>query len=513
MNRPIAASQLLATALLCFTPAYGQYAGSVPPPEQFTEGFNSITEANSEELLKVLAGDEFAGRGTGQEGFLKAAKWFAGKLEESGFQPGGPDGSWFQTIPFVRTDIVTADSGVWVGESEVVKGSQLGVSDFFGTADLKLPVSFVRITSKPPEIAEGQFKGQILVIQSVSRIRTGNKFLAKAQPDAVMIVSRESRVRSQSVFQQSTPPGTKPTVQLGASAANSLAAACGLSDSFFTEDSPKENLIVSSSKVAGCKLSVSRESVDVPNVVGWYPGSDESLRHEHVCIGAHLDHLGVQKGDVYPGADDNGSGSTSILQIANAINTNPIKPKRSVLLIAFCAEERGLLGSKHYAANPVHPIKDMVCMLNIDMIGRNEESDTEAASDNINTIHLVGSKRISMELHDLTMTANKSVNFVFEYDQEGVYTRSDHASFAKQGVPITFLFGGFTPRYHKPTDTLEGINYEKIANCARLNYLTLMMAAEHGHLEKNKAEDAKKEKTKPATTESQKPASEKAGSK
>ena len=94
-----------------------------------------------------------------------------------------------------------------------------------------------------------------------------------------------------------------------------------------------------------------------------------------------------------------------------------------------------------------------------------------------------------MELHDLTMEANKCVNFVFEYDQEGVYTRSDHANFAKQGVPITFLFGGFTPAYHKPTDTLEGINYAKIANCARLNYLTIMMAAEHGHFEKNKEEE------------------------
>lgn len=513
MNVSPAGCRILTIAALCFSPAYGQYTGSAPPPRQFTGGFESITEANSEALLKVLAGDEFAGRGTGQEGFLKAAKWFAGKLEESGFQPGGPDGSWFQTIPFVRTDIIAAESGLSVGESEVVKGAQLGVSDFFGTSELSLPVSFVRITGKPPKIADGQFKDRILVIQSVSRIRTGNKFLAKAKADAVLIVSRESRVRSQSVFQQSTPPGTKPAVQIGAAAANNLAAACGLSGSFFTEESPKENLIVSSSRVTHCKLNVSRESVDVPNVVGWYPGSDESLRHEHVCIGAHLDHLGVQKGDVYPGADDNGSGSTSILQIANAINSNSVKPKRSVLLIAFCAEERGLLGSKHYAANPVYPIKDMVCMLNIDMIGRNEESDTESASDNINTIHLVGSKKISMELHNLTMDANKSVNFVFEYDQEGVYTRSDHASFAKQGVPITFLFGGFTPRYHKPTDTLEGINYAKIANCARLNYLTLMMAAEHGHFEKNKVEDKKEKQATPDNAAPQEAVSKKAVSK
>lgn len=483
---------LIAVGCLCPL-TLAQYDGSVAPPEKFAPGFNSITEANSQALLKVLAGDEFAGRGTGQEGYLKAAKWFAGQLEKSGWQPGGPEGSWFQTIPFIRTDIDPASSKLSVGGEVVIEGRQLGVGNFFGSASVTKPVVFMRATSKPPEVTQGQYKGHILVIQSLTRIRTGNKLLAAADADAVIVVSRASRVRSQSVFQQESPPGSKPSVLVGVAAANAVAAKCGLNPAFFTDTSPKENLVVTSSQVVDCQLTVSRESVDVPNVIGWYPGSDESLRHEHVCIGAHLDHLGVQKGEVYPGADDNGSGSSSILQIANAINVNPLKPKRSVLLIAFCAEERGLLGSKFYAANPVYPIKDMCCMLNIDMIGRNEQGENESAEDNIDTIHLVGSKRISMDLHRLTMDANKHVNFVFEYDQEGVYTRSDHASFAKQGVPITFLFGGFTPVYHKPEDTLEGINYAKIANCARLNYLTLMMSAEHGHFEKNKEEEQESE--------------------
>ena len=480
----------VAFAVACLCPlANAQYDGSVAPPAEFVDGFNSITEANSEVLLKVLAGDEFAGRGTGQEGYLKAARWFAGQLEKSGFQPGGPDASWFQTIPFIRTDMDAERSKISIGDDAAIEGGSLGVGDFFGTASVQKPVVFMRATRDTPELTQGQYKGHILVIQSASRIRTGNKLVEAADAEVVIIVSSESRIRSQSVFQQGGSPTSKPTVLVSATAANALAAKCGLNAAFFTEESPTENLVVTSSQVVDCQLTIDRESVDVPNVIGWYPGSDESLRHEHVCIGAHLDHLGVQKGEVYPGADDNGSGSTSILQIANAIHANPVKPKRSVLLIGFCAEERGLLGSKYYAANPVHPIQDMVCMLNIDMIGRNEQSDTESAEDNINTIHLVGSKRISMDLHNLTMEANKHVNFVFEYDQEGVYTRSDHASFAKQGVPITFLFGGFTPVYHKPTDTLEGINYAKIANCARLNYLTLMMAAAHGHFEKNKEED------------------------
>ena len=192
----------------------------------------------------------------------------------------------------------------------------------------------------------------------------------------------------------------------------------------------------------------------------------------------------MQRGELYPGADDNGSGSTALLQIAKAIHTNPVKPKRSVLLIAFCAEERGLLGSKHYASNPLRPLKDMICMLNIDMIGRNEETATEPASDNLNTIHLVGSKDHSMQLHQITEKANESVGFVFEYDEEErVDGRSDHASFSEKGIPVTFLFGGFSPYYHKPTDTMEGINFSKIANAARLDYLVLMMASEHGRFQ------------------------------
>ena len=223
----------------------------------------------------------------------------------------------------------------------------------------------------------------------------------------------------------------------------------------------------------------------MPNVIGWYPGSDPDLKDEHVGIGGHLDHLGTRGEEIYFGADDNGSGSTALLQIARAIHTNPVKPKRSIFLIVFSGEELGLLGSRHYVDHATKPLKDMVCMLSMDMVGRNEEKRGETAEDNIGHIHLVGSKRISMELHEMTLKANKHIGFTFEYDEEGVYTRSDHANFAKKGIPITFVFGGFHPDYHKTTDTVDKIDFNKIVNAARLNYLCAMMAAEHGHFQRN----------------------------
>lgn len=469
----------------CLQSADGPFTGSKPVPDAYAEGFRSITEADSKTILQTLVEGEMAGRGTGQEGFLKAARWYAQQLESYGFQPAGAEGSWFQNVPFVKLAVVRDKCSVKVGGEELVAAKSLGISDFAGSFHQTLPASFV-VLGDNAECSEGQFAGQLLVIQGSGRVRFDHPFLLKAKPAAILIVSADARVRDEAVNQNEDTPSQVPVVNVTRTAANVLAAKCGVNADFFAESPGDKTVMVSSSVPVDCQLTVERESIDVPNVVAWYPGSDPALQNEHICIGCHLDHLGVQRGETYPGADDNGSGSTAVLQVAKAIHANPVKPKRSVLLIAFCAEERGLLGSKFYVKNPLRPLKDMICMLNIDMIGRNEETESEPASQNENTIHLVGSRDHSTELHELALKANEHVGFVFEYDEEDrVDGRSDHASFSEQGIPVTFLFGGFNPRYHKPTDTLDGINYSKIANGARLNYLTLMMAADHGRFQKN----------------------------
>ena len=455
-----------------------------PAPAAYAPGVDSITESDSESILRHLVEGEMAGRGTGQEGFLKAAKWFSTQLEASGFQPAAENGSWFQNVPFVKLLVHADASNIKINDAECVAGTSFGISSFAGNFQGSTPVTLARLTSAPPEISDGEYAGKLLVIQSTRRFNAEDAFVLKAKPACLLIVADDGRVRNEAVNQTAQTPSAIPVATITRDAANALAAKCGAAAEYFEKSEPTQNLILESSQIADCTLSIEREAIDVPNVVGWYPGSDEALRNEHVCIGAHLDHLGVQRGELYPGADDNGSGSTALLQIAKAIHTNPVKPKRSVLLIAFCAEERGLLGSKHYASNPLRPLKDMICMLNIDMIGRNEETATEPASDNLNTIHLVGSKDHSMQLHQITEKANESVGFVFEYDEEErVDGRSDHASFSEKGIPVTFLFGGFSPYYHKPTDTMEGINFSKIANAARLDYLVLMMASEHGRFQ------------------------------
>jgi Zn-dependent M28 family amino/carboxypeptidase len=235
-------------------------------------------------------------------------------------------------------------------------------------------------------------------------------------------------------------------------------------------------------------LRIREESAAVPNVIAWLEGSDPALKDEYMVIGAHLDHLGERGGNVYYGADDNGSGSTAILSIARAMSLNAQRPKRSVLFIWFAAEEMGLVGSRHYTDAPTLPLDKMICMLNIDMVGRNEEKEGETAAENEQTLHLIGSKQGQTELHDIIMAANRHVNFTFEYDEEGVFGRSDQASFYNKGVAVAFLFGGFHPDYHQPTDELARIDFDKIASAGRLFYLTAFGVAEHGRIVVTKPE-------------------------
>ena len=226
-------------------------------------------------------------------------------------------------------------------------------------------------------------------------------------------------------------------------------------------------------------------AISVPNVAAWLPGSDPTVAHEFVVIGAHLDHLGVASAKTFYGADDNGSGSTAMLNIAKALTTNPLKPKRSVLLMWFASEEHGLLGSDYYCKHPLADPNNMTAMLNVDMVGRNESSAKETAEENEGSIHLVGSKKGGSALHDTIMAANQHIGFRFEFDEESVFTRSDQYNFFQQGVQVAFLFGGFHPDYHRDSDTIEKINFPKVVSASRLFYLTLFNAAQHGRYSAN----------------------------
>lgn len=215
---------------------------------------------------------------------------------------------------------------------------------------------------------------------------------------------------------------------------------------------------------------------DSENVVAFIKGTEKP--DEIVVISAHLDHEGVKNGEIYNGADDDGSGTVAILEIAEAFKQAADAgkgPKRSILFLHVTGEEKGLLGSKYYTENPIFPLANTVADLNIDMIGRVDDRH----KGNPNYVYLIGSDKLSTELHNISEAMNKkytNIDLDYKYNDDNdpnrFYYRSDHYNFAKHNIPIIFYFNGTHADYHRPTDTPDKINYEMLENRARLVFHT-----------------------------------------
>ena len=211
------------------------------------------------------------------------------------------------------------------------------------------------------------------------------------------------------------------------------------------------------------------------NIIGFIEGSD--LKDEIVVITAHYDHLGIKDSLIYNGADDNGSGTVAIMEIAQAFmlaKKEGYGPRRSVLIMPVSGEEKGLLGSKYYTDNPVYPLENTIANLNVDMIGRIDDYH-----DNPDYIYLIGSDRLSTELHQISEEVNdKYINLELDYkyndkdDPNRYYYRSDHYNFAKNNIPVIFYFNGVHADYHKDSDTIEKIHFPKIEKISRYIFLT-----------------------------------------
>jgi hypothetical protein len=219
------------------------------------------------------------------------------------------------------------------------------------------------------------------------------------------------------------------------------------------------------------------------NVVGILEGSDPLLKQESIVISGHFDHDGpaANLGAMFPGADDNGSGTVGVVALAHAFKKSGVRLKRSLVFAVFAAEERGLLGSYHYAGHPVLPIEMTRAVINFDMIGRDEAPSTqtqgliEIAPDTSNELNLVGTY-YSPEYTRTVEHANRSVGLKLNYkwDQEAalnVFFRSDQYPFVLKGIPAMWWFTGFHPDYHQTTDTVEKINFPKMVKILKLSYL------------------------------------------
>ena len=223
------------------------------------------------------------------------------------------------------------------------------------------------------------------------------------------------------------------------------------------------------------RIFKANQTIRGENVLGYIEGSD--LKDELLIITAHYDHLGKHDSLIFNGADDDASGVSAALEIAEAFMLAKKEgngPRRSILIMPVSGEEKGLLGSRYYTDNPIYPLESTVANLNIDMIGRLDDWH-----DNGNYVYLIGSDRLSYDLHDLNEKINDEyIGIDLDYrfndkeDPNRYYYRSDHYNFAKNNIPVIFYFNGVHEDYHRPSDTIEKLDFSKIKTISKLVFLT-----------------------------------------
>lgn len=225
------------------------------------------------------------------------------------------------------------------------------------------------------------------------------------------------------------------------------------------------------------KLNIKGVEVETENVAAIIKGS--KFPEEYIVISSHLDHIGIKNGEINNGADDDGSGTVALLEIAEAFKMAADVgqgPKRSLIFLHVTGEEKGLLGSSYYANNPLYPLTQTMTNLNVDMIGR---TDPKREDKDPNYIYLIGADRLSQDLHDISEATNtKYTQFKLDYtfneekDPNRFYYRSDHYNFAENNIPVIFYFSGTHEDYHKPGDTPDKIMYDLLAKRTQLIFYT-----------------------------------------
>lgn len=462
----------------------------------------TITEAELKEHLYIYASDEYEGRETGTPGQKKAIAYIKTQYEKMGIPAAKSDGDYFQKVPLEISKVPSGKVSVngteyAVGEHIVSFSKAMGSYEniayaAYGIADgdysdyenLDVTGKYVLIKAGEPMNEDGTYKLSGTTTKSlwsnISESFSKRIALAKDKGAAGILYFDEANFpRFKSRFDYMKGQG-RGNMGLKASDANAFA-------SFFI-DSDFAKAVLSGiekdgdSKIVDAKLDFqvvsSNDEINSENVAAILKGSEKP--DEYVIISSHLDHIGVNSdGEINNGADDDGSGTVAMLEIAQAFKKAADAgngPKRSIVFLHVTGEEKGLLGSQYYTdVEPILPLTNTVANLNIDMIGRIDPKREGAR----NYIYLIGSDKLSTDLHELSEEVNaKYMNIELDYtyndenDPNRFYYRSDHYNFAKNNIPIIFYFNGTHDDYHRPTDTPDKINYDLLKNRSQLIFHT-----------------------------------------
>ena len=493
---------------------------------------SAISAADLMTRLYIFADDSMQGREAGTIGSVKATAYIASELKRMGLKPAGDSGTYFQVLPF-KVRSVDTSSVITVGAARLPFGREWGTTT---PADIVLhdqPIVYGGVLGDSSFIPLDSLKGKVVVGRlSPTNLQGGIRAIgvAASKSAGVMVIGPP----------QFLPFFTQPQQFLDEPGASSgpVGSMIYLSDSAAARlfDAPLGTLAVGGAgKPVGIEIHVRTEPTPYParNVVALLPGSDPQLRSQYVAIGAHTDHIGFshmpvdhdsiriynhivrpggaeQQGaqatpeqqaevnrqlaswraahpgetrvdSIYNGADDDGSGTVTVLEIAERMAALRPAPKRSILFAFHVGEEKGLLGSRYFTDNPTVPRDSIVAQLNMDMVGRGDAWDQIGTDKGGKPLHggprvlmLVGSRRLSTELGDIVERVNTQDKhgLVFDYSfdanghPENIYCRSDHYEYARYGIPIVFFTTGVHSDYHQVTDEPEYIDYDHMSRVA-----------------------------------------------
>ena len=473
----------------------GLYSGAFAQDSTAIRYAQTITAEDMQQHLQILASDSLEGRETGTRGQKMAAEYIKNHFKELGLQAVGTDGSYYQPFALERRS--------WGDVYVKAKGQKLENFEeviYYGNARLPEEKEYEIVFAghgRPQDYEKLDVSGKAVLIFDTEDKEWRQKLKTAAEKGAVAAIitsgankTEFTRTVNNAKFFMSRPRLTLRNEKDGPSssvffftAPETAAEIMGTSLEKLQravdkkEGGKKRALRKIKPATISIKAERNVEAVETENVLGLVEGTD--LKDEIIVITSHYDHLGVgENGEIFNGADDDGSGTTTVLELAEAFakaKADGNGPRRSILFMTVSGEEKGLLGSEYYVNNPIFPLAKTVTNLNIDMVGRVDLTH----EDKPDYVYLIGSDKLSNELHQISENANKlytGLNLDYAYNDESdpnrYYYRSDHYNFAKNDIPVIFYFNGTHADYHKASDTVEKIEFELMEKRGKLIFFT-----------------------------------------
>lgn len=454
-----------------------------------------IDTVDLEKHLQILASDSLEGRATGQRGQKMAAEYIAKHFNSLGIEPYNGN-SYYQEFPLWEQRI---ENSSLVLKEQLAHLVDYYSHPYFGSVDINFnTIQFVGYGIDDAIYSKIKVKDKVVLMYTGSLLEDSNSSIEIDWEDqlekaylqgakAVIFVDKDVKNKLKKYGHYFSKPKRsvfveKPKFKLPYAFIDEsdLDKVIGFKSKKLVKKIKKQKYI--NIEVDG-KFSnkVYSDKLQGENVLGYLEGTD--LKDELIVITAHYDHTGIHNGEIHNGADDDGSGTVAVLELAQAFTKAKEEgngPRRSILFMPVSGEEMGLLGSSYYTEYPIYPLESTVANLNIDMIGRMDEKH----EGNPDYVYLIGSDKLSTELHAISEEANRDyMNLELDYtfnapdDPNRFYYRSDHYNFAKNNIPVIFYFNGTHKDYHKATDTVEKIHFGKISKISKLIYYTAWQLA------------------------------------